>query len=733
MPPHQEKTGRLLGGEELKKQAGDRAPSLWWVAAEIGEQALGQLDLRTGIVSFSHQLTDLLGRESGALDGSVRRYLLLIPRPERRSLIAALKRHLLAGDADFQFEHPISHANGGRRHLRAQVKVIRDESDAPSVVVGSYLDVTDLRAAESALSRAEAHLSAAQALANVGSWEADVTGKMWLTRQMLGILGLPETAGDVDYQKIIERVHDDDVRSLTDSLRGAVQNQIPAQIEYRVVRPDGQCRYIVGQAKPWRDVDGQLHLLGTAQDVTDGVNAAQTLQEAEAQFRAAVEASFDAILLLRNLIEEDRVIDFEIAELNRNAERMLSVERSDVLGQRLSRVVPQFEGDGAMDRYIKVAETNVPLDLEFLASDAEGRACWFHEQVVPIPGGVAITHADITDRKFAEARLRESELFTQRITSSTPDWVFIYDLLLDRTAYVNREPLRDLGYTSREVVELGSEGYFKLVHPDDRAMVGAFQSPRIRGDEVGEFTYRLLSASGAYRWVSTRFVLFQQDANGQPLQVLATTRDVTPQKLTEERLQLQMRSLNDAQVELQRRQNELESLNERLATLATRDGLTGLHNHRSLQDRLTEEVSRSDRTGRPASLIMVDVDRFKSYNDRYGHPAGDLVLRELAGVLAATARTSDFVARYGGEEFAVLLPDSRAADAAYLAERMRNKLNEVFFGEEKVTASFGCAEYIPGEMTKAELIQQADRALYRAKRDGRNCVRVAEHPTGADA
>ena len=130
---------------------------------------------------------------------------------------------------------------------------------------------------------------------------------------------------------------------------------------------------------------------------------------------------------------------------------------------------------------------------------------------------------------------------------------------------------------------------------------------------------------------------------------------------------------------------------------------------------------------------MVDVDRFKSYNDRYGHPAGDLVLRELAGVLAASARASDFVARYGGEEFAVLLPDSRAADAAYLAERMRNKLNEAFFGEEKVTASFGCAEYIPGEMTKAELIQEADRALYRAKRDGRDCVRVADRFPGAGA
>lgn len=570
--------------------------SLWSVASEAGRQALWCLDLAKGTIAFTRQQTKMFGLEEGALNGSVRRYLRLIPGRERREMFATLKNRLASGEDEFEHEHRAVRPDGITRHLQAQVRVLRDSSGAPEFLVGAYLDVS----------------------------------------------------------------------------------------------------------------------------------------EAEAHSRAAVEASFDAIALVRAVYEGDAFDGFVLVDLNRNAEILLGVERANVLGVRLEAICPR-PGSGSLEQYARVFKTNEPLDQEFQWTDAAGTKRWTHEQVVPIPGGLAITHADITDRKLSEERLRESELFTQRITTSTPDWVFIYDLQLDRTAYVNREPLRDLGYSAREISELGSDGYFRLIHPEDRALIRALQAPKIRGDEVGEFTYRLLSASGAYRWVSTRFVLFQQDADGQPLQVLATTRDVTPQKLTEERLQLQMRSLNDAQIELQRRQNELETLNERLATLATRDGLTGLHNHRSLQDRLTEEVSRSDRTGRPASLIMVDVDRFKSYNDRYGHPAGDLVLRELAAVLATTARASDFVARYGGEEFAVLLPDSRASDAAFLAERMRNKLNEVFFGEEKVTASFGCAEYIPGEMTKAELIQEADRALYRAKRDGRNCVRVGEHQSGTGA
>jgi diguanylate cyclase (GGDEF)-like protein/PAS domain S-box-containing protein len=730
-PPHDLNVGDAYDGERpTKPERQTHGP--WMLAFEAGHYALWSVDLAQGRFECSERQAEMLGLQPSDLEGPVLRLLKRIHKCDRRKAIAALRKHL-GGDPIFESEHRILHADGKYRTFHARGRAQLGQDGRPELLVGTQLDITDQRQAEAALRRSEARLGEAQALANIGSWEADHERRMWLTPQMSAILGFDSSVTDAQYEQILELVHDDDVDALVETLAKAMEQETTVQVDYRVVRPNGEIRYVMGQAKPWKDDDGRVRLLGTAQDVTDGVTAAQTLQKAEAQFRAAVEASFDAILLLRSLREAEDVLDFEIAELNENAERMLDVPRAQVLGERLTRAVPSFELDGTLTRYVRVAETNVPLDIEFSRANEDGSIRWIHEQVVPIPGGVAVTHADITDRKLAEVRLRESELFTHRVTTSTPDWVFIYDILLDQTTYVNREPLRDLGYSSREVAELGRDGFFKVVHPDDRDALEQFRASHLGENEVGEFTYRLRSASGVYRWVSTRCVPFQQDLNGTPTQVLATTRDVTPQKLTEERLHLQMRSLNEAQIELQRRQNELEQLNDRLATLATRDGLTGLHNHRSLQDRLSEEISRAERTARPVSLIMVDVDRFKSYNDRYGHPAGDVVLRELANVLAVTARASDFVARYGGEEFAVLLPDSRAPDAAYLAERMRHKLNEAFFGEEKVTASFGCAEYIPGVMTKAELILEADRALYRAKRDGRDCVRVAEIPAEGEA
>lgn len=183
--------------------------------------------------------------------------------------------------------------------------------------------------------------------------------------------------------------------------------------------------------------------------------------------------------------------------------------------------------------------------------------------------------------------------------------------------------------------------------------------------------------------------------------------------------------------DLQIRQNELEQTNEWLKNLATRDGLTGLHNHRSLQERLSIECSRSDRGRQPFSILMIDVDRFKGYNDEFGHPAGDSLLADIANHLVGSVRLSDFVARYGGEEFAIILPDTDLSEAEQLAERVRVRIATSRFWGENITASFGCAEYIAGMMSKADLIHDADRALYRAKRAWRNCVRSAEKRGGA--
>ena len=173
--------------------------------------------------------------------------------------------------------------------------------------------------------------------------------------------------------------------------------------------------------------------------------------------------------------------------------------------------------------------------------------------------------------------------------------------------------------------------------------------------------------------------------------------------------------------------------NERLHRMVERqalvDGLTGIANRRACEDALTHEIARASRLGTPLSLVVADLDDFKEVNDHHGHVVGDDVLREFASVLRSTLRESDVAGRWGGEEFVLLLPGTEGEGGALLAERVRAALSERSFagrdGEHlRVSCSFGVAQYRDGTGER-ELFAQADRALYEAKRLGKNRVEVA--------
>ncbi len=173
---------------------------------------------------------------------------------------------------------------------------------------------------------------------------------------------------------------------------------------------------------------------------------------------------------------------------------------------------------------------------------------------------------------------------------------------------------------------------------------------------------------------------------------------------------------------------ENHDLIERLKELAIRDGLTGLYNHRHFHEVLAIELTRSSRHQRTFSLILLDVDFFKQYNDTHGHLEGDHLLSTLADLIRKNLRRSDIFARYGGEEFVVLLPETPNEDARTIAEEVRRRLeNYPFKGGEtqplgKVTISMGVATFPDDGIDASNLIKHADKALYRAKDSGRNLV-----------
>ncbi len=175
------------------------------------------------------------------------------------------------------------------------------------------------------------------------------------------------------------------------------------------------------------------------------------------------------------------------------------------------------------------------------------------------------------------------------------------------------------------------------------------------------------------------------------------------------------------------RTQELAAANERLVRQAETDGLTGLYNHRYLQEHLQLEIERGKRSRMPLSVLMIDVDHFKLYNDAHGHPAGDEILRQLARLMDAR-RANDLCARYGGEEFVLLLVDTDKRTALVAAERLRGRVYDHAFPHEdtqpggQMTISIGVASYPTDATSAAALVEAADQALYQAKHEGRNRV-----------
>ena len=217
------------------------------------------------------------------------------------------------------------------------------------------------------------------------------------------------------------------------------------------------------------------------------------------------------------------------------------------------------------------------------------------------------------------------------------------------------------------------------------------------------------------------------DAGGRDeIGVLSRVFSEMVEKLSRNREELERKQaeVELANLELVEANEELRRGNEMLEQLSFTDGLTRLHNHRYFQDRLIVEARRSDRNGEPLALLVFDIDDFKSLNDRYGHAAGDAVLHGTGELLHLGVRDSDLPARYGGEEFAVIAPDTDGAGARALAEKLRVVIAEARFSTEdaselRVTTSVGVALY---EGDTKQLFNRADRALYRAKAEGKDCV-----------
>lgn len=283
-----------------------------------------------------------------------------------------------------------------------------------------------------------------------------------------------------------------------------------------------------------------------------------------------------------------------------------------------------------------------------------------------------------------------------KITRTSPDVIYLYDLERKRTVYRSSETESVPGYDRLEGEGLGGQ-----VHADDAAHVaqhlGQFRT--VLDGARRQHSYRVSNGHGGYRWILANEAVFERDERGVPKVLLGVASDIT----------------------------ELKKAQAELARLAITDEMTGLPNRRALHERLAVLMAEAAR-GRKFALVMLDVDDFKVVNDTYGHTVGDHVLREIARALREHVRVTDFVARYGGEEFCILLTDVSDQKAVQLADKLRLAIAAIAH-PVPVTASLGvCAvntRQSSARLSTDQLIHAADDALYRAKRAGKNRVELA--------
>lgn len=304
---------------------------------------------------------------------------------------------------------------------------------------------------------------------------------------------------------------------------------------------------------------------------------------------------------------------------------------------------------------------------------------------------------DITNRvaQEAESHARERQLWFALNEAS--DGLWDWDLGTGQL-FFSPQLKRMLGYGPDEMAPV-LETWSDNVHPEDKAHVMASLQEHMDGKrERYEAEYRLRNRNGHYIWVNDRGRVCGFTPDGAPARVVGMVRNISDQKELELRLQ----------------------------DMAAHDALTGLPNRREGMRFLDAQASLCQRLGLPLAVAFIDIDAFKSVNDRHGHHAGDGVLRRVAELLQSEVRGSDLICRWGGEEFVLIAPGARVEGLRPLSEKLRERVASAMASWEiPVSVSVGVAAAESSGLDVPQLLAAADAALYRAKLNGRNRVEVA--------
>jgi diguanylate cyclase (GGDEF)-like protein/PAS domain S-box-containing protein len=545
-------------------------------------------------------------------------------------------------------------------------------------------------------------LDAAERLAQLGHWTLDIaTQQPWWSPQVFTILRRDPALGEPPFSEHARYVHPDDWPRLERAVADCCEHQTPYDLQLRIRRDDGSEGHVRvhGVALDQADV-GVTQLVGFVLDVSQQATLEQALRKREADYRLLVEEQNDLIV---KVDAEGRFLFVSPGYCQTFGKR-----EEELIGQGFMPLVHPEDRARTEAAMASLQRPPYRCYLEQRAMTDEGWR-WFgwsdsailddHGQVSAIIGA----GRDIHERKLAELELQRTQRILDLALESGGIGTYRADF---ETGEVNVDDryLAQLGYARGEL-EPSQEWWIANVHPEDLASF-ADQSEQVMRGGLNDFTaeYRFRHRDGHWVWLQDHARVYDRNPDGVARAASGLRIDVT-----------------------RRKEAELK-----LAYHADHDPLTDLLNRRGMWRAIRRIHAQGLRAQRAHCVAILDLDFFKQVNDAHGHVAGDGLLQDIGRLLRDNSREADWVARWGGEEFLILMPDTDAEQAVSFIERLRERIASTGFLIDarpiRVTVSAGLAASRLGTETQDELVNRADRALYAAKRAGRNRMCVDADP-----
>ena len=516
--------------------------------------------------------------------------------------------------------------------------------------------------------------------ARIGGWFVDIAdGRPIWSDELCQLHGMP--AGfQPSTEEALSFYAPESRERLRAVFKACCEQGISFDDEYEVVTPKGKHLWVRATGKAVRDDEGRITLVqGALQDITEQKQLREKLTRLAQRLTMTLDSITDSFFTL------DR--EWRFTYVNREAERTLKRSEGELIGQHIWQIFPDAVGSRFQEEYQRAASQHVAVHFEAFNPRLNS---WLEAHVYPSSEGLAVYLRDINERKAIDHQLK---LLERSVESSTNGVVIVDAQRSDLPmVYVNTAFERITGYSRSQA--LGRNCRFLQGDETDPATVKQLHIHIAEQREV-HVVIRNYRRDGTAFW-NDLYISPVLDEDGQVTHFIGVQNDISEQR--------------DYQAQLDHN--------------AHHDALTGLPNRILLSQRLEEGCVVARRYHRHIALLFIDLDDFKPINDTLGHEVGDFILIEVAKRLQSELRPWDTVARFGSDEFVVLLPDlAHPDDVIQVVERVLHRLSPPYLfhdSELRITASIGIAINDGSMETPRLLIQQADLAMYKAKRRGRN-------------